>query len=186
MSDTFELDLSGFVPNQSAYIPPGEYLVVVEDMEEMVSSTGNPMWKLTDSVLTEGEFQGMTLVDFLTLTPKALWRVVSFLNAVGIPTPKKKLSIPKGMLVGKTFIAVVIDDEYKGQVKSKIVEYRSASAGSTVVVSSDLPEDEDAPVSQPKLAAVPDPEPEDEPVAAAKPTNARVQAKPVPDEDLDL
>lgn len=188
MSDTFDLDLSGYVNTQGSVLPPGTYTLVVEDVEMMSSKAGNPMWKITSSVV-EGESKGLALVDFVTITSKAMFRVVAFLNAIGVPTPKKSLSIPKSMMVGKMFEATVDDDEYGGRKSSKIQSYASVAQPG----SADLPdddEDEELPANAPDPVDEGDePEQAAEPVspkAEAKPANARQQARAATDDDLDL
>jgi hypothetical protein len=193
VSDTFDLDLSSYVNTQGSVLPPGTYTLVVEDVEMMSSKAGNPMWKITSSVV-EGESKGLALVDFVTITSKAMFRVVAFLNAIGVPTPKKSLSIPKSMMVGKMFEATVDDDEYGGRKSSKIQSYASiAQPGS-----GDLPDDEeeenidgDASRRADQLdEEVNEQFSSEAPVAEAKAapkTNARQQpAKPSDDSDLDL
>jgi hypothetical protein len=204
--ETFEVDLSGYINTQGSILPPGTYTLVVEDVEMMSSKAGNPMWKITSSVV-EGESKGLALVDFVTITSKAMFRVVAFLNAIGVPTPKKSLSIPKSMMVGKMFEATVDDDEYGGRKSSKIQSYASIAQPGA----GDLPDDDEGPTGPEEtetLSNTPDGDDEaddaarradqldeevneqfaeavTEPKAAPK-TNARQQpAKPV-DDDLDL
>jgi hypothetical protein len=191
--ETFEVDLSGYINTQGSILPPGTYTLVVEDVEMMSSKAGNPMWKITSSVV-EGESKGLALVDFVTITSKAMFRVVAFLNAIGVPTPKKSLSIPKSMMVGKMFEATVDDDEYGGRKSSKIQSYASIAQPGA----GDLPDEDDVAASEPERGE-PFAEDEDvtefreetEPVTEAKAapkTNARQQpAKPSDDMgDLDL
>ena len=192
MSDTFDLDLSGYVNTQGSVLPPGTYTLVVEDVEMMSSKAGNPMWKITSSVV-EGESKGLALVDFVTITSKAMFRVVAFLNAIGVPTPKKNLSIPKSMMVGKMFEATVDDDEYGGRKSSKIQSYASISQPG----SGDLPDDEEEENSNGDASRRADQldeevneqfanEPETEAPKTAPKTNARQQPAKPSDDDLDL
>jgi hypothetical protein len=191
--ETFEVDLSGYINTQGSILPPGTYTLVVEDVEMMSSKAGNPMWKITSSVV-EGESKGLALVDFVTITSKAMFRVVAFLNAIGVPTPKKSLSIPKSMMVGKMFEATVDDDEYGGRKSSKIQSYASIAQPGA----GDLPDEDDVAASEPERGE-PFAEDEDvtefreetEPVTEAKAapkTNARQQPAKLSDDmgDLDL
>jgi hypothetical protein len=192
--ETFEVDLSGYINTQGSILPPGTYTLVVEDVEMMSSKAGNPMWKITSSVV-EGESKGLALVDFVTITSKAMFRVVAFLNAIGVPTPKKSLSIPKSMMVGKMFEATVDDDEYGGRKSSKIQSYASIAQPGA----GDLPDDEEEENIDGDASRRADQldeevneqfanEPEPEASKAAPKTNARQQpAKPSDDMgDLDL
>lgn len=185
MSDTFEVDLSGYVNTRGGYLKPGKYVLMVEDVEGMSSKAGNPMWKVTSSV-ADGPSKGETIVDFLTITQKAMFRVVAFLNAIGVPTPKKSLSIPKSMMVGKVFEATVDDDSYGGSVSSKIQSYASIAQPGAA----DLPDDdqdEEPPANAPDPVEADEPEQIAEPVKTeAKPANARQQARAAADDDLDL
>lgn len=192
--ETFEVDLSGYVNTQGSILPPGTYTLVVEDVEMMSSKAGNPMWKITSSVV-DGAHKGLALVDFVTITSKAMFRVVAFLNAIGVPTPKKNLSIPKSMMVGKMFEATVDDDEYGGRKSSKIQSYASiAQPGG-----GDLPDDEEEENIDGDASRRADQLDEEvneqfakdldeavtEPKAAPK-TNARQQPAKPSDDDLDL
>ena len=186
MNETFEVDLSGYVNTRGGYLKPGKYTLVVEDVDTMTSKAGNPMWKVTSSVV-DGESKGETVVDFLTITQKAMFRVVAFLNGLGIPTPKKSLSIPKSMMVGKMFEATVDDDSYGGSVSSKIQSYASVAQPG----SADLPDDDQDELREETAQVDPDDADlaADEPTAPKaepKPANARQQVRAAADDDLDL
>lgn len=182
--DTFDLDLTSFVPNRGSYLPPDTYQLVVEDLDMFTSAAGNPSWKVLSSVVG-GEHDGEVVSDFLALTPKALWRVVAFLSALGIPTPKKRLEIPKAMMVGRRFVVSIEDDTYKGAVQSKITSYSPvAPAASAMDDESDEPPWDEPDVSElvEKVAEVN--EPVDEPEQATPvQTNARRQTST--NEDID-
>lgn len=132
--DGFEVDLSGYKERVSARLTPGEYLVRIEDAETGETKAGDPKVTLFYTVIG-GAFDGSPLIDTLTLTEKALFRVVNVLRAVGLKVEKKKLVIPFKLLLGRTLTVTVADgDEYNGNIKSEIKTYGPAGAAGAAKV----------------------------------------------------
>lgn len=127
MSEKLIIDLTNYKDRQGAKVTPGNYTVVVDDVESTKSNAGNPMVNIWLRIVGT-EFDGQTIVDRLTITEKALFRVVSFMNAIGIPTPKKKFQIDVKRFLGKTLEVSVDDGEpYNNVVRSEVrAYYRSA------------------------------------------------------------
>lgn len=157
MSDVMTIDLSNYKDRIGARVKPDRYRVVVEDVEPDKSNAGNPMINVWFRIIG-GEFDGQTIVDRLTITEKALFRVVNFLSAIGMPTPKKELKIQPRTFIGKRLDIDVEDGEpYNGRVKSEVRGYlripkseaqESAGAG-------DLDEFASEPASKPADTAAP-------------------------------
>lgn len=123
MSDTVVIDLSNYKDRVGARVTPDRYRVVVEDVESDSSKAGNPMINIWFRI-QGGEFDGQTLVDRLTITEKALFRVVGFMNAIGLPTPKQQIRINPQKFLGQVLDVDVDDGEpYNGRVKSEIRGY---------------------------------------------------------------
>lgn len=148
------LDLTNYKDRRGSRVEPGKYTVVVEDVESNKSNAGNPYLTVWLRIEDDGEHKGDTLLDRLVLTEKSLWRVVAFLQAVNVPTPRKRLSIPYRLLVGKRLVVDVEDGEpYNGSVRSEVRGYGKAAAASEDA-GGDLGDvDEEVP------ANAPDPEP---------------------------
>lgn len=122
------LDLTNFKDRRGSRVEPGNYEVVVEDIESAKSNAGNPYLTVWLRIDSEGEHKGETLLDRLVLTEKSLWRVVAFLQAVNVPTPRKRLSIPYRLLLGKRLVVTVEDgDPYNGTVRSEVRGYAKAA-----------------------------------------------------------
>ena len=129
----FVLDLTGFKDRVGSHVDPGRYRVLVEDAEMDKSKAGNPMVNVWYKVLTPGPFEGVTLIDRLTITEKALFRIVGFMQAIGLPTPKKRLRLNLGLFIGKVLDVDVEDGEpYQGRVKSEIRGYLRAAAAESL------------------------------------------------------
>ncbi len=122
-ADTVVIDLSNYKDRNGAHVPEGNYRVIVEDAEQSKAKTGNVMITVWLRIVG-GEFDGETIVDRLTLTEKSLFRVVGFLQAIGIKTPRSRLRVPIDALKGKTLDVEAVDGEpYMNRVKSEVRSY---------------------------------------------------------------
>ena len=130
MSDELIVDLTNYKDRVGNRVAPGRYTVIVEDVESDTSKAGNPMVN-TWLRVQGGDFDGATIIDRLTVTEKALFRVVGFMQAVGLPTPKKKFKMNPRVFVGKTLDIDVEDGEpYNGRVKSEVRGYMRSTGKS--------------------------------------------------------
>lgn len=110
-------------------VPPGRYTVVVDDLEQTTSKAGNPMVNLWFRIV-EGPSDGATIVDRVTVTEKALFRVVAFMQAIGQPTPRRNLQINLNTWLGKRLQVDVEDGEpYNGRVRSEVRGYLRLDVG---------------------------------------------------------
>lgn len=145
--DSFVVDLSNYKDRVGQRVTPGRYRVLVEDAEMDTAKSGNKMINLWLRV-EEGEHQGATIIDRLVLTENSLFRVVGFMQAIGLPTPKKRLALNLRNFIGRHLIIDVEDgDPYNGRVKSEVrgyskIEGDSPSAGEDL---DDLGDLQDAP-----------------------------------------
>ena len=135
MSDELVIDLSNYKDRVGTRVIPGTYRVQVEDVELTESSNKNPMVNIWFTCL-DGEFQGQTLTDRLVLTEKSMFRVVGFMQAIGLPTPKKKLKLNIRQFIGRVLDVEVDDGEpYNGRIRSEVRGYKKvpgAAAGSDI------------------------------------------------------
>lgn len=159
------IDLRNFRDTSGSRVEPGRYRVQVEWAEETQARSGNTMITLGLNILG-GEYNGSTLVDRLVLTDRSLFRVVAFLQAIGIPTPKKRLSISTDKFVGKVLEVNVDDgDPYNGTVKSEVRGYVKVTQQEKAA-DADLPDsDDDGEDSAPEDKGNPEKEPETAEVA---------------------
>lgn len=121
------IDLSNYKDRVGARVPAGSYRVQVEDVEATTSQAKNPMINVWFRIIG-GDYDGQTIVDRLTLSEKALFRVVGFMQAIGLPTPKKRVKLNIQGFVGKILEIDVEDGEpYNGRIKSEVRGYRRAA-----------------------------------------------------------
>src|SRR6478752_6126368 len=122
-SDDLDVDLTGFKERVGGRVKPGRYRVIVDDAENDTSKAGNSMVNLWLRVL-DGEYKDAVIIDRLVMSEKSLFRVVGFLQALGIPTPKKKFRLNLAMFKGKVLDVDLDDGEpYLGTVKSEVRGY---------------------------------------------------------------
>lgn len=67
------------------------------------------------------------LVDRLTLSDNALFRMANFLPAIGIPVDKK-VAFDSKQFIGKKVVAIVDMEEYQGQPRPAVKRYAPISA----------------------------------------------------------
>lgn len=121
--DGFFIDLSNYKERSSARLAEGEYLVRVTDAELTETKKGDPMVNLFYTVVG-GVHDGEPLIDRLTLTEKAAWRVVKVLRALGVKVEKRNMQIPFKQIIGRTLVVRVEDGEpYNGETRSEIRDY---------------------------------------------------------------
>jgi hypothetical protein len=152
MAEELTVDLTNYKDRVGARIKPGTYRVQVEDAELSESSAKNPMINVWFRVLG-GEFDGQTVVDRITITEKSLFRVVGFMQGIGLPTPKKRLKLNVRSFIGKVLDIQVDDGEpYNGRVKSEVRNYiRVASTGGADLETAEDPFADDTSVDLPEI-----------------------------------
>jgi hypothetical protein len=134
--EVLELDLTDYKDKFGAYVPPGEYLIRVDDAE--VDRNGENPCLIVYSTITEGEFAGMNLVDRLYITANSMFRIVGALQALGFKTPRGRLQIPLRELPGRSVKVAVEDNTYKGRTRAQIASYINGSAVVPQVDKTDL------------------------------------------------
>lgn len=170
----FVLDLTKYKDRRGAHVAPGRYRVVVQDAEwqESKSTKRTKMINLFLRI-QGGEFDGMTIIDRLfPENENSLWRIVTFMQTIGLPTPNKRLKLDTDMFVGRQLEIEVEDGEpYNGTVKSEVrgmmaVKQQSVEADDLDEEVSDGPTDEEtekAETAKQKSEAAPEDDGDDEP-----------------------
>lgn len=142
-STNVTIDLTNYKDRVGARVPEGTYRAIVDDAEMDTSKAGNPMVNVWFRI-HGGEHDGATITDRLTITEKALFRVVGFLQALGYKTPKKRLQLDIGKFIGRSLDITVRDGEpYNGRVKSEVSGYAKVSKAEAASSGSDLADLED-------------------------------------------
>jgi hypothetical protein len=180
--DELIVDLTNYKDRVGNRVVPGRYTVVVEDAENDTAKSGNAMVNLWLRV-QGGDFDGATIVDRLVITEKSLFRVVGFMQAIGLPTPKKRLKMNVRGFIGRTLDIDVEDGEpYNGRVKSEVRGYMRTVGGSS---SAEEPTDLDDLDTEAETAAA-DPAPEASAVEEPEEKKETVPASDDSDDEVNL
>ena len=100
----------------------GEHLAKVKKVEMgTVQGSGDDCIKAVFEVL-KGNDKGCQVFETFSLSEKALWKLKSFLQAIGIKADGK-LTLDLDKLENKVCIIDVIHEEYNGQKRAKISSY---------------------------------------------------------------
>lgn len=164
------IDLTNYKDRVGSRVPEDTYKVIVDDAELETAKSGNPMVNLWLRI-HGGDHDGATIVDRLVLTENSMFRVVGFLQALGIKTPKKRLSLDITKFIGRSLEVTVRDGEpYNGRVKSEVSGYAKLAKESKPEPAADLEDvsseptdyDEDVEPEKAKAAAAKKAESEDD------------------------
>jgi len=142
----------------------GEHVVKIKKaVSEIAKSSGVDMIKVTFEVV-KGNSEGARLFDNFVLSEKALWKLKGFLETVGMEADGK-ISLDLDKLTGRMCIANVKMEEYNGEDRPKIADYKKlANTEEEEDVFDEQEEEETPPLAKEKKKAkkVPEPEPEEE------------------------
>lgn len=105
--------------------PEGEYKIKVNSAERKTSQSGNTQIVMQCTILAPEKYEGKPLIDRLTLTEAAMFRVGWLLDAIGIKWKNAVVNFPLDKLKGKILGVQLYDDEYSGRTSSKVAEYYS-------------------------------------------------------------
>lgn len=170
MGKKMKLDFS----NVEAYVKcaEGQHVAKLVEIEEAESQAGNDMLSATFQVI-KGASTGAKLYDNFVLTEKALWKLQSFLNAIGMKADGK-IVLDLDKLIGKTCIVEVEHEEYDGKTRARIQEFIKLAANKDEPDEDEDLEDDD------------DIEEEEEPKKKSKPAAKGKSAKKKPVEEDDF
>nr|DAY02685.1 MAG TPA: Protein of unknown function (DUF669) [Caudoviricetes sp.] len=124
------LDFSNYAEQQTSEgIQAGKYLARITKAVDSESKNGNTYILLNMQVIggpKEHVESKSVLVDRLTLSDNALFRMANFLPAIGIPVDKK-VAFDSKQFVGKKVVAIVEMEEYQGQPRPAVKRYAPVS-----------------------------------------------------------
>lgn len=171
-SKKLKLDFTGVESFQRP--SEGEHVAKIVSADVKQSQGGNDMIVICFEV-TKGQDKGSRVYENYPLSDNALWKLKAMLQAIGMKCDGKvQLDLDK--LVGKMCLISVIDDEYNGQVRSRVQECRKLAAVADDEDDVDDEDDEDE-----------DEEEEEKPAPKKAPAKKAVKSskKPEPEEDED-
>lgn len=119
----------------------GEHVAVLKKTEVKTSEAGNDMIACVFEVVS-GASAGANVFDNFVLTEKALWRLKTYLECIGIKCDGK-LKLDTDKMKGKKCIIEVAHEEYKGQTRARIQGFKKLEAAKSAEPDTNADSDED-------------------------------------------
>ena len=121
-----------------AVAPAGRYQASVYDAEEMTSSKGDQMFKVTWEIIS-GEHEGLRIFDYLVLNERGLYSVRKCVEALGVDWVKGQPSEIGNNLVGRECEVDVKIGQYQDKDKNEIKWAGYHAMESTKIMKGGLP-----------------------------------------------
>lgn len=119
-------------------VPEGVYPVIVDEVKAKDSKSGPYPYLNIKLKVTEGEHAGRVLFMMRSLSPKALWKFRSTLEALGVYQEQLNVQIDEATgtvfspdMVGKTCAATVIHETWNEQTRAKVDEVAKLAGAAT-------------------------------------------------------
>lgn len=175
MARKFKVDMTGV--ESYTRCPEGEFAAKCKKIDMgTVQGSGDDCLKAQFEVLS-GDGKGCTVYETFYLGEKALWKLKSFLEAIGVKA-NGKISLDLDKLEGKICTIEVIHDEYNGNKRAKIASYSKYVPEDTDDDDDDTDDDEDEDEEEEEEEVKPVKKPATKKAPAKKPT-------PVEEDDED-
>lgn len=133
-------------------VKPGDYAVKVKKVEVRESNSSGSDYLNWECEGIVGDLKGKKIFHTTSLQAHALFTLRNTLLACKMDVPQSKFQVDLTKLVGKVFGVTIEDDEYKGRVKSAIVDVFPVSIKNGKMVKEAMPtgdeydsDDEDLP-----------------------------------------
>jgi hypothetical protein len=144
----------------------GRHLAALCAAEDKETQSGDTMIVAQFEILT-GASKGSKVYENFPLTPKALWKLKQYMEALGVKADGK-LKINTDKLMGRRCFIDVNHEEYDGKLRARIAQFLP-------IGKEPEPDDEEEEVEQPKKPA-----PKGKPDPKAEGKDAKANKKPAP------
>ena len=176
-----KIDMTGVESYSKA--SEGIHTAKVAEILEKTSQGGDDMLQFAFEII-KGDDKGSRVFESFVLTDKALWKLKSCLQALGMKADGK-LVLDLDKLIGKICDIEVFHDDYNGQKRAKISDFYKAGKGKADsdeedddTDAEDEDEDEEEPDEAPKKPV--------KKTAPKKTAKKPSKKKPEPEEDEDF
>lgn len=141
MARKVKLDMTGVESYSKA--SEGIHTAKVVEILEKTSQGGDDMLQFAFEII-KGDDKGSRVFENFVLTDKALWKLKSFLQAIGMKADGKMV-LDLDKLLGKICDIEVFHDDYNGQKRAKISDYYKVGKGGSTDTEDDddIDDDED-------------------------------------------
>lgn len=109
-------------------VPEGRHSFEVKEVKKDKGPNGEYL-EVRSAVINDSDFEGAEIYDNLSLSPKALWRLKSFLDALGFETDGE-IELDPAEMVEQVFDADIFHDtSYDSRPRAKVAEYYPVGDG---------------------------------------------------------
>lgn len=107
--EKFEVDFTGV---QTGYlvVPPGFYPAVVTELEKGIAKSGKPMW-IWDFTIVGEDQHAVQVKAWTSLQPQALFKLLGFLEALGLAEADKMSQFTYEEIIGRPCILEITNDK---------------------------------------------------------------------------
>lgn len=119
MSRKLKVDMTGV--ESFTRCPEGEWLARLKKIEMTTTQGGDDALKAQFEVI-KGAAKGSSVFETFSLVEKALWKLKSCLEAMGVKADGK-INLDLDKLEGKICVIDVMHDEFNGKMRAKINDY---------------------------------------------------------------
>ena len=126
MARRVKIDMTGV--ESFGRVSEGQHVAKIVAAESVTTQGGNDAIKVTFEV-TKGIDKGNRVIETFPLTDTALWKLKGLLVAIGMKCDGK-ITLDLDKLIGKMVIIEVAHEEYNGNMRAKVQEYKKLTGDS--------------------------------------------------------
>lgn len=181
MARRVKIDMTGV--ESYGRVSEGQHVAKIVAAESVTTQGGNDAIKVTFEV-TKGIDKGNRVIETFPLTDTALWKLKGLLVAIGMKCDGK-ITLDLDKLIGKMVIIEVAHEEYNGNMRAKVQEYKKLAGDSDEEDDEDFDEDDEEDDEEEEEEEKPAPKKKAAPKKSTKKATPKKAAKKVEEDDED-
>lgn len=181
MARRVKIDMTGV--ESYGRVSEGQHVAKIVAAESVTTQGGNDAIKVTFEV-TKGIDKGNRVIETFPLTDTALWKLKGLLVAIGMKCDGK-ITLDLDKLIGKMVIIEVAHEEYNGNMRAKVQEYKKLAGDSDEEDEDEDFDEDDEEDDEEEEEEKPAPKKKAAPKKSTKKATPKKEAKKVEEDDED-
>ena len=181
MARRVKIDMTGV--ESYGRVSEGQHVAKIVAAESVTTQGGNDAIKVTFEV-TKGIDKGNRVIETFPLTDTALWKLKGLLVAIGMKCDGK-ITLDLDKLIGKMVIIEVAHEEYNGNMRAKVQEYKKLAGDSDEDDDEEDFDEDDEDDEEEEEEEKPAPKKKAAPKKSTKKAAPKKEAKKVEEDDED-
>ena len=181
MARRVKIDMTGV--ESYGRVSEGQHVAKIVAAESVTTQGGNDAIKVTFEV-TKGIDKGNRVIETFPLTDTALWKLKGLLVAIGMKCDGK-ITLDLDKLIGKMVIIEVAHEEYNGNMRAKVQEYKKLAGDSDEDDEDEDFDEDDEEDDEEEEEEKPAPKKKAAPKKSTKKATPKKEAKKVEEDDED-